>query len=94
MLQDCLQSGVIAMMTIASLGLGRGRTGLGDGVGNSWLTAEVFIRALANLPLRRQSAFRVTPKAASPSLRMAQACYLLFLYATARIRTGDVTATT
>ena len=55
----------IAMMTIASLGLGRGRTGLGDGVGNSWLTAEVFIRALANLPLRRQSAFRVTPKAAS-----------------------------
>lgn len=52
----------IVSTSLAGLALGRGRTGIGDGHMNSWLTSEIHIRALLDLILRRKSRFRVTSK--------------------------------
>jgi cellulose synthase (UDP-forming) len=58
-------SAVFLISVIASLSLARGRLELGEGAANAYLSAEIYLRALALTVLRRSSAFKVTPKSIS-----------------------------
>lgn len=56
---------VFATSLFASLALARGRLEIGEGAANTYLSAEIYVRALVTTALRRKSGFAVTPKSIS-----------------------------
>ncbi len=56
---------VFATSLFASLALARGRLEIGEGASNTYLSAEIYTRALVTTALRRKSSFAVTPKSIS-----------------------------
>lgn len=56
---------VFATSLFASLALARGRLEIGEGASNTYLSAEIYVRALVTTALRRKSGFAVTPKSIS-----------------------------
>jgi cellulose synthase (UDP-forming) len=56
---------VFATSQVASLALARGRLEIGEGASNTYLSAEIYLRALVMTALRRKSGFAVTPKSIS-----------------------------
>ncbi|MGA1480130.1 MAG: glycosyltransferase family 2 protein, partial [Candidatus Nanopelagicales bacterium] len=56
---------VFATSLFASLALARGRLEIGEGASNTYLSAEIYVRALVTTVLRRKSGFAVTPKSIS-----------------------------
>lgn len=57
--------GVISLSLLASLVIARGQLDIGEGASNVYLSAEIYLRALAVTALRRTSSFKVTPKSIS-----------------------------
>jgi cellulose synthase (UDP-forming) len=56
---------VLLLSIAASLALARGRLEVGEGASNTYLSAEIYLRALLVTALRRKSSFKVTPKSIS-----------------------------